>query len=700
MRTGSWNAYDCTTTDRIITQAHVEAQFAAAVDTSRLVDGAPTSLAQLGFDYVSIDDGWQQCNCSTRQSLDPNLPPCDPWADCNQGRCTWHDNVTGVPRVRLDRFPDMQGMVAKGHAMGLKVGIYLNTCICMEAGNALTHYEEDAAWLVAMGFDEVKVDNCGNSKNVSRFAELFNATGRRVRIENCHNQFGPDPPPSPTDPRGSSCPMNMYRTGGDISASFDDMLGDSYGDVDFNDRPAPGSYPGCWAYPDMNEIGDFSPSDTRDDEERSHWSLWSIVSSPMILGFDMNQSATMDRVWPTITNRDMIAINQAWAGLPGTLVRAYGADGPAAPLQAAVGACDGSAAARGWAFHANGSVTAPAGSGCMTTGGQPNCPPPTMGDPEGPYCGFAVSQACAPQGVWSFNASAGYVQWRPGSFPAEKAPAAMPTAVPEPAAATCSKNLTTNMDVTGPHLCPANPATKADNVSVCCALSGATPGCPTFVYVDRGAGSQGDCYLLSGYDGLTSSDAQHTIGHDGAFPPPPPGNCLIANPVNFDPTQGYYTRANAFLSLGSCKTSGAQQANWTLAEDGSLRNGGGECLRVDPVPVFQLWAKPLPSLLNFTIAALVLSNSEAAQTMGLSLRDVPGLSCGGNCLVRDVWGQRDFVQSEADPLPVAARAHQSSVFAFAPAGRAGPGSDGARALLAAVAGRSMFDELPARRGER
>ena len=53
----SWNAYDCTSDDRIITQAHVEAQFAAAVDTSRLVDGVPTSLAQLGFEYISIDDG-------------------------------------------------------------------------------------------------------------------------------------------------------------------------------------------------------------------------------------------------------------------------------------------------------------------------------------------------------------------------------------------------------------------------------------------------------------------------------------------------------------------------------------------------------------------------------------------------------------------------------------------------------------------
>ena len=42
----------------------------AVLDKSRLVAGKPTSLASLGFDYVSMDDGWQQCNCSTRQAIE------------------------------------------------------------------------------------------------------------------------------------------------------------------------------------------------------------------------------------------------------------------------------------------------------------------------------------------------------------------------------------------------------------------------------------------------------------------------------------------------------------------------------------------------------------------------------------------------------------------------------------------------------
>eukprot|EP00428_Durinskia_dybowskii_P051098 CAMPEP_0170325158 /NCGR_PEP_ID=MMETSP0116_2-20130129/63439_1 /TAXON_ID=400756 /ORGANISM="Durinskia baltica, Strain CSIRO CS-38" /LENGTH=55 /DNA_ID=CAMNT_0010578181 /DNA_START=136 /DNA_END=300 /DNA_ORIENTATION=- len=41
----------------------------------------------------------------------------------------------------------------------------------------------------------------------------------------------------------------------------------------------------------------------------------------------MTDRETMDRVWPTITNLDALAVNEAWAGLPGTLVKSYPAAG-------------------------------------------------------------------------------------------------------------------------------------------------------------------------------------------------------------------------------------------------------------------------------------------------------------------------------------------------------------------------------------
>lgn len=45
-----------------------------------------------------------------------------------------------------------------------------------------------------------------------------------------------------------------------------------------------------------------------------------MVSSPLILGLDITDSALVDSVWPIVSNKEAIAVNQAWAGHPGRLV--------------------------------------------------------------------------------------------------------------------------------------------------------------------------------------------------------------------------------------------------------------------------------------------------------------------------------------------------------------------------------------------
>lgn len=42
-------------------QALIQAQMAAIADRSRTVFGRPTSLADLGYVDVGLDDNWQQC---------------------------------------------------------------------------------------------------------------------------------------------------------------------------------------------------------------------------------------------------------------------------------------------------------------------------------------------------------------------------------------------------------------------------------------------------------------------------------------------------------------------------------------------------------------------------------------------------------------------------------------------------------------
>ena len=45
-----------------------EAIAAALADRSRLVDGKPTSLLDLGFDRIGMDDNWQACGAGINGS--------------------------------------------------------------------------------------------------------------------------------------------------------------------------------------------------------------------------------------------------------------------------------------------------------------------------------------------------------------------------------------------------------------------------------------------------------------------------------------------------------------------------------------------------------------------------------------------------------------------------------------------------------
>ena len=85
----------------------------------------------------------------------------------------------------------------------------------MEKGR--TYFEQDVAFMHEMGFDTVKIDQCGSAMNMSLWAALINATGRAMMLENCHNApswWSPGPDAATT------CDSNMWRSGGDIGNGF------------------------------------------------------------------------------------------------------------------------------------------------------------------------------------------------------------------------------------------------------------------------------------------------------------------------------------------------------------------------------------------------------------------------------------------------------------------------------------------------
>ena len=72
----------------------------------------------------------------------------------------------------------------------------------------------------------------------------------------------------------------------------------------------PRSRPGCFAYPDMLEVGRMP--EHNEAESRSHFSAWSIVSAPLVLGFDLADDAKVAAAWPIISNKEALAISQTW----------------------------------------------------------------------------------------------------------------------------------------------------------------------------------------------------------------------------------------------------------------------------------------------------------------------------------------------------------------------------------------------------
>jgi hypothetical protein len=55
-------------------------------------------------------------------------------------------------------------------------------------------------------------------------------------------------------------------------------------------------------------------------ESRTHFGAWCVVSSPLVLGMDLQNESTMAEVWPYVSNSEAINVNQRWAGDPGRVL--------------------------------------------------------------------------------------------------------------------------------------------------------------------------------------------------------------------------------------------------------------------------------------------------------------------------------------------------------------------------------------------
>jgi alpha-galactosidase len=247
---------------------------------------ATNGMRDAGYVYINIDDTWE-------------------------GERDSHGNIQ--PN---QKFPDMKALADYVHSKGLKLGIYSspgpNTCEGYEGSYG--HEEQDARTYAAWGIDYLKYDWCGAftlykdsemQAVYQKMGDALQATGRDIVFSVC--QYGVDDVWKWAPAVGA----NLWRTGGDISDSWESMSRIGFG----QNALAPYASPGHWNDPDMLEIGNGHMTDT---EYRTHMSLWSMLAAPLIAGNDVrNMSASIRDI---LTNREVIAIDQDKAGRQGKRV--------------------------------------------------------------------------------------------------------------------------------------------------------------------------------------------------------------------------------------------------------------------------------------------------------------------------------------------------------------------------------------------
>lgn len=235
-----------------------------------------TGLRDAGFIYVNIDDGWQ-----------------------------WKRDEQGVLQPNPN-FPDMKALADFVHSKGLKIGIYSSPgpTTCGGFTGSYGHEEIDARTWAAWGFDYLKYDWCSASRVwkdedmqavYQRMGEALRKAGRPIVYALC--QYGRNK----VQEWGPKVGGNLWRTTGDIRDQWASMerIGFSQSDL------APYAGPGHWNDPDMLEIGNGGMTS---DEYRTHFSLWSLVASPLLAGNDIRNMDDMTR--SILLNKEVIAINQ------------------------------------------------------------------------------------------------------------------------------------------------------------------------------------------------------------------------------------------------------------------------------------------------------------------------------------------------------------------------------------------------------
>lgn len=296
----SWNSFSNTVNSEIVVR-----------QTQALVS---SGMKAAGYAEINIDEGWWMGKRDEQGNMvvDPKQ-----WPSLQPG----------------ERDGDMANIVHYIHGAGLKAGIYTDAgeagCSFYgpDLGPPVPHtgsegyYDRDFLQFAQWGFDSVKVDWCGGSREnldpAVQYAEIARAigraeamTGHRLYYSIC-NWGGSSP--WTWAPGIGGVGADMWRTSGDIvapivantpnatrRASFQGVL--SNFDQGIHNEA---QHTGYYNDPDMMTVG--MPGLT-EAQNRAHMSLWAISGAPLIVGADLSKLDGATKA--ILTNARVIGVDQ------------------------------------------------------------------------------------------------------------------------------------------------------------------------------------------------------------------------------------------------------------------------------------------------------------------------------------------------------------------------------------------------------
>ena len=241
-------------------------------------------LAACGYNYIVIDDCW----CLRERGADGRLVP-DP-----------------------AKFPNGMKYVSDYvHSKGLKFGMY--TCAgmhtCAGYPGSFDHEFIDAATFAEWGVDFLKYDYCFHPSTVpgdilyKRMSAALANCGRDILFSAC--SWGIDETRKWVKQTGAA----MWRTTYDIFDSWKSIK-----ELSMQAEEAL-SYGSINCFPDMDMLvvgmsgrGNVGLAGCTTEEYRTHFSLWALLGSPLMIGCDIREMTEETKA--ILMNKDVIAINQ------------------------------------------------------------------------------------------------------------------------------------------------------------------------------------------------------------------------------------------------------------------------------------------------------------------------------------------------------------------------------------------------------